>query len=276
MTAARTLDNDTGRLVPAALLLTAVLAVGVAAQRAEFDVASVKVHTSNDSLQFMVAQPGGRFVAANVPLRMLIRTAFQLQEDQIVGGPGWMATERFDIEARAAESAGAPTAQLLAMLRSLLEDRFGLIAHRERRELPVFALERAKAAGPLGAGLRPTECPALDVDLSRPQPCTSVKTGLGSLTLRGMPLNQLTPFLSPQVNRVLVDRTGLDGRYDIDLKWTPEQSLPGARAGEPRPGDADAVSILTALQEQLGLKLTATRDTVDVLVIDTVEQPTPN
>ena len=97
--------------------------VSVAARPAEFDVASVKLHTSDDQRVMMVAQPGGRFVAANVPLRLVIRTAFQLQDDQIVGGPTWLATDRFDIEARAANVPGAPTAEILTMLQSLLADR---------------------------------------------------------------------------------------------------------------------------------------------------------
>jgi len=80
----------------------------VAARPAEFDVASVKLHTSDDQRVMMVAQPGGRFVAANVPLRLVIRTAFQLQDDQIVGGPTWLATDRFDIEARAANGRARP------------------------------------------------------------------------------------------------------------------------------------------------------------------------
>ena len=259
------------------VVIVTALGVVAAAQRAEFEVAYVKLHTSDDQRVMMVAQPGDRFVAANIPLRLLIRTAFQLQEDQIVGGPNWLVTDRFDIEARAPVAPGPPNAQLLAMLRSLLADRFKLTTHRDKRELPVFALERARRDGSLGPGLRPTSCPEIAVDLSQPQPCANVQTGFGSLTLRGMPFNQFTPFLSPYVNRVVVDRTGLEDRYDIELKWTPEQPgrNPGV-AGEPPAADPNALSIFTALQEQLGLRLTATRDTVEVLVIDTLEHPTPN
>ena len=124
----------------------------VAARPAEFEVASVKLHTSADQRMMMVAQPGGRFVAMNIPLRMLIRTAYQLQDDQIVGGPKWLATDRFDIEARAADTGAAINPQLLVMLQSLLADRFKLTTHREKRELQVFALERARRDGPLGPG----------------------------------------------------------------------------------------------------------------------------
>jgi len=249
-----------------------------AAKAAEFEVASVKLHTSDDQRVMMVAQPGGRFVAANIPLRLLIRTPFQLQDDQIVGGPNWLATDRFDIEARMSASPGGPSnAQLPAMLQSLLVDRFKLTTHGEKRELPVFALERARRDGALGPGLHPTACPEVAIDLSRPRPCANVQTGFGSLTLRGMPFTQFTPFLSPYVNRVVVDRTGLDGRYDIDLSWMPEQPGRGsAAAGAPPASDPNAVSIFTAIQEQLGLRLNSTRDMVEVFVIDTLEHPTLN
>jgi len=240
-------------------------------------VASVKLHTSDDQRVMMVAQPGGRFVAMNIPLRMLIRTAYQLQDDQIVGGPKWLATDRFDIEARAADTGPAINPQLLVMLQSLLADRFKLTTHREMRELPVFGLERTRPDSALGPGLRPTGCPDLAVDLSRPQRCANIQAGFGSLSLKGMPFNQFTPYLSPYVNRVVIDRTGLDARYDIDLKWTPDpQGLPPGAGPEPPAGDPNALSIFTAIQEQLGLKLSAAREMVEVLVIDTLELPTPN
>ena len=259
------------------LVVLTALDIATAAQRAQFDVASVKVHASDDQRTYMVAQPGGRFVAANITLRFLIRSAFQLQGDQIVGGPKWLDTDRFDIDARAPQAPGPPSSQLLEMLQTLLADRFKLTTHREKRELPVFALERARNDASFGPGFRPTACPELTVDLAKPQPCTNAQTGVGSLTLRGMPLNQFTPFLSSFVNRVVVDRTGLDGRYDIELKWTPDQPAQGrGGAGQPAGSDPDAISIFTAVQEQLGLQLNPTREMVDVLVIDTLEHPTPN
>jgi uncharacterized protein (TIGR03435 family) len=140
----------------------------------------------------------------------------------------------------------------------------------------VFALERSRRDASFGPGLRSTACPDLAIDLSRPQPCVNIQTGVGSLTVRGMPIAQFTPYLSPYVNRVVVDRTGLDGRYDIELKWTPEGPTQGRGSIEPPAPDPNAVSIFTALQEQLGLRLNSTRENVDVLVIDTLERLTPN
>lgn len=243
------------------------------AQRPQFEVASVKLHTSSDPRVFMVAQPGGRFVAGNIPLRLLIRTAFQLQDDQIVGGPGWLRTDRFDIEARAADAPGPPSLQLLEMLKSLLADRFSFTSHTEKRELSVFALERTRAGGSLGPALRVTECPDAAADLSQPRPCANIQTGAGALSMRGAPVHQIVPYLSASLGRVVVDRTGLTERYDFELKWTPE---PPPQAGQPPAADPNAVSIFTAVQEQLGLRLSAAKDMVDVLVIDTLERPTPN
>ena len=260
-----------------AMLIAAGTGSSATAQSAAFEVASVKLHTSADARMYMVAQPGGRFVAANIPLRLLIRTAFQLQNDQIIGGPGWLETDRFDIEARGTDAVGLPGTQLLDMLKSLLADRFKLTTHSDKRELPVFALERGRRDGALGPGLRPTVCPDPTIDLRQPRPCSNIQTGAASLTIRGMPFDQFAPYLSPYVNRVVVNRAALEGRYDIDLKWTPESSSQGrSGAGQPSAADPDAVSIYTAVQEQLGLRLTATRDTVDVLVIDTLEHPAPN
>lgn len=260
-----------------AIVALLVASVPVLAQRPEFEVASVKPHTSDDRREFMVAQPGGRFIAGNLRLRLLIRTAFQLQNDQIVGGPPWLDTDRFDIEARASTDLAVGNPQMLELLKSLLADRFKLTTHKERRELPVFALERGRRDGTLGPSLRPTACPDLETDLRQVRPCVSVQSGFGTLTLRGAPFPQFPPYLASYVNRVIVDRTGLDGRYDIDLKWTPERpAQPAAGGAAPAGADRDAISIFTAVQEQLGLRLESTRDVVDVLVIDTLEHPGPD
>jgi uncharacterized protein (TIGR03435 family) len=255
----------------------AVTAQSEAPATPKFEVASVKLHTSDDRRVMMVAQPGGRFVAANVPLKLVIRTAYQLQDDQIVGGPAWLGTDRFDIEARAPGMTSAPSIELLAMLRSLLLERFKLTTHREMRELPIFELARVRADGALGEGLRPTACPELAIDLSQPKPCANISNGSGTLTLRGMPVEQFAAYLAPVVNRVIVDRTALGGRWDIDLRWSPEQPQSTDVAGAATPARLDdPPSIFTALQEQLGLKLEASRGMVEVLVVDTLEHPSPN
>ena len=237
----------------------------------QFDVISIKPHASNNQQVSMVAQPGGRFVAVNVPVRMLIRTAYQLQDDQIVGADGWIAAEGFDIDAK---GSAAPAAQVLPRLQSLLAERFQLVTHRETREAAVYRLERSFADGKLGQRLRPTRCPPLDQDPSDPMRCAATSTGLGRLTLRGMPMSQFLPFLAQQLHRVVVDGTGLTARYDIDLAWRPDPPPGGQAAAETL--DADSVSIFTAVQEQLGLKLRSTRAPIGVLIIDAIERPTSN
>lgn len=271
-------NNVKSAVIATALATVVALTQAPAAQQPEFEVASVKPHPADgDRRVSMLAQPGGRFVAVNIPLRLLIRTAYQLQNDQIVGGPSWLQTDRFDIEARAADAPGAPGPPLLEMLKSLLADRFSLTTHREQRELPVFALERVKSDGPLGPGLRVTVCPDAATDLARPTPCATIQNPAGALTMRGAPFNQIVPYLAPFVGRVVVDRTGLMDRYDLDLKWTPDAPAQGREtAGQPPVPAADAVSIFTAVQEQLGLRLSASKDLVDVLVIETLERPAPN
>ena len=180
-----------------ALAAVAVAVPLLTAQQAQFEVASVKLHTSADQRMMMVAQPGGRFVAMNIPLRMLIRTAYQLQDDQIVGGPRWLATDRFDIEARAEDTGAAIHPQLLAMLQSLLADRFKLTTHREKRELQVFALERARRR-PARPRFAADACPDLEEDLKRVSAARTSRPG-SVRCLKGMPFNQFTPYLSPYV-----------------------------------------------------------------------------
>ncbi len=237
-----------------------------------FEVASVKPHTSDDQAVVMAAQPGGRFTARNVPLRLLIRTAYRIQDDQLSGGPSWVNTDRFDISAKADEA--VPPVQIAAMLQTLIVERFSLMVHHETKELPIYALVLARGDGAFGAAFRPTECPSIETDFNQPnRPCATISTGVGRLNLRGAPLSQFLQFLAPAVNRVLVDRTGLTGRFDLDLEWTPAPSA--APVGQDAaPVDPNGTSIFTAVQEQLGLKLESTKAAVDVIVIDRVEHPT--
>jgi uncharacterized protein (TIGR03435 family) len=254
-----------------------------------FEVASVKPHRSDDQRVMMVAQPGGRFTATSIGLRLLIRTAYQLQDDQIAGGPNWLTSDRFDIVAKSAD--GAPQYQLLGMIQALLADRFKLAVHHETKELPIYALVVARSDGTLGSQLRRNDCdPSRDnppgpPDPTRQRPCGSISNGIGRLTIRAMPMAQILQFLSSSVNRVVLDRTGLAGNFDVDLQWTPDLTQGpsgGSPLGQSTVVNGQAVdpngppSIFTALQEQLGLKLESTKWPVDVLVIDHVQQPTPD
>jgi uncharacterized protein (TIGR03435 family) len=264
------------------------LALSLAAQAATtLEVASVKPHDPTNPRLMMVADASGRFTAMNISLAMLIRTAYGLQEDQVAGGPEWVRTERFDITAKAADGT-SPTA-MGPMLQALFADRFQLTTHRDTRELPAYALVKARADGQPGPRLVANPC-AWDFEkpLGPPKPgevrCGSISEGFGSMTLNAVPIAVFLQYLAPKLNRVVVDRTGLTGNFNIDLKWTPDNlppRPPGAPADQPiRVNGADidpnGPSLFTALQEQLGLKLEATRAPVDVLVIDRVERPSPD
>ncbi len=268
-----------------------------AGDRLKFEVASVRENTSGDGKMMFGIQPGGRFTTVNVPLWDLIRQAYGLQRSQLVGGPDWMETARFDIVAKAdgdiarGAGPGGPPGPLNFMMQDLLEDRFKLRAHRETRELPIYVLVLDRTDGKLGPGLRTStiDCGAMrgrggrgGAALGPPAPgerqC-GMRIAPGQLIGGAMPLSQLTLPLSQFAQRMVVDRTGLTGNFDIDLKWTPD-ALP---QGPPPPGapplpsiDSNGPSLFTAVQEQLGLKLESERAPVEVLVIDHVERPTPD
>jgi uncharacterized protein (TIGR03435 family) len=274
----------------------------VPADQPRFEVASVKVNTLNNGL-VSCCGPRGRFTAMGMSLGGLIRSAYQVQEFQIVNGPDWIDSTKFDIVAtepenvaRPAPGTPGPGPQQL-MLRALLEERFGLAVHKETRELPVYALVLARSDGRLGPDLRrsTTDCtgsaargraagPSANAGPWQSNPCgTSVGPGLiiagaRTMTQIATAFSMLTNTGS-SLNRLVVDRTGLEGTFDLMLRFTPE-NIPNFGPGGPPPGlpaiDPNGPSIFTAVQEQLGLKLDSQRGPVEVLVIDRVSQPSEN
>jgi len=241
-----------------------------------FEVASIRRNTSGGSRTLMDGA-GDRFSVSNAPLRMLILLAYELLDDQLVGGPGWINTDRFDI---VAVRGGAPFEQVPAMLRTLLADRFKLQAHMEAREMPMYALVTARSDGTLGAQMREAGCERSDTLASFPKvsdkvlPCNVRFVAPGRLRGGGLRMGDLAAVLTPIVGRIVLNRTGLTGRYDLELAWAPDDRRP--TANDVLPPDPNGGSLFTALQEQLGLKLTGGRGPVDVLVIDSVSPPTDN
>jgi uncharacterized protein (TIGR03435 family) len=262
--------------------MAAIAAQTPAPPRAAFDVVSVKPNASGERTMQLSLQPSGRLVAVNVPLQTLIQYAYQLQDYQMVGGPEWQRTDRFDIMATSSASMAAGAMVVMQpMIQSLLADRFRLIVHRESRDMPIFALVKAKSDGRLGPALTKStvDCDAIR-SAARPgvpqplnasgQPACGMRITRGHAWSGGFPVSNLLLWLSQTVQRTVVDRTGLTGNYDADVTFTPDLP-PGAQVDAP--AAADPPSLFTALQEQLGLRLDAQRGPVDVLVIDSAEKP---
>jgi uncharacterized protein (TIGR03435 family) len=243
-------------------------------------------------------QPGGRFTVS-MPLSALITMAYGIQRFQLLGGPGWINSDRFDITAKAEDVPMPPTPtgtpnRMQLMVRSLLKERFALVAHNETRELPVSYLVMAREDGRLGERLKPStvDCAALMAQRARgggpppelPKPGEAPQCGMmggmGRIAGGAATMSTLASMLAAQLNRPVYDRTNLTGRFDFQIEYTPDR-MPQIQPGASLPPgivlpSPDGPSLFTALQEQLGLKVESTRGPVEVVVIDSVEQPTPD
>ncbi len=276
-------------------------AAGVLAQtpdRPVFEAASIKPNMSGPtSMQW--AFQGRRFTARYVTLKALISTARgvverPLADYQISGGPRWLESDRFDVVATAPGIPDSPRgtfpAPVLAMLRGLLEERFRLQTHYETKELPLLALVLARRDGTLGPHMRrrTVDCVTAQAaarearNLFDPTPpdhrACGGRVGPGNLIATGATMTNIASGLArlvPGINRIVVDRTGLTGTFDVDLSWNVETTADNQGVSLPPP-DTNAPSLFTALQEQLGLRLESTRGPVDILVIDHAEPPTPD
>ena len=253
-----------------------------------FEVSSIKRNVAGGFITIDV-QPNGRFIVNNAPVSDMILMAYQLQPFQLAGAPDWVTHDAYDVLANGEPTsapitgAGPPVSPTQLRLRQLLADRFKLRSHMETREMPIYALTRARADGKLGNQLervsidcsvlaRPSGPPSLPKPGERP-PCRMFVTPV-SIGAGGVPLPQLASILGMQVGRQVVDRTGLEGLYAFTLDFAPNP-IAGAPPG-PAAAAANAPSLFTALEEQLGLKLQATRGPVDVIVIDSIERPSEN
>jgi uncharacterized protein (TIGR03435 family) len=264
-----------------------------ATDRPQFEVVSVKPNTSTgDGPRGISFSPSGRFAWNWMTVKQLMSSAYaELEFKQIVGGPSWTDTDRFDIVATSPDALkemnpdGAPRG-LFRRLRTLLEDRFQLKTHIENREIALFALEPASTPMRVGRALRRTDidCELVMREMAagrRPEvphgqtpPC-ALAVRPGQLNGHAISMGQLISAISGPAGRPVVDRTGLAGTFDVELKWAAELP-PGAQLnGAPAP-PSDGPSLFTALREQLGLKLEATRASVPVLVIDSAQRPSPD
>jgi uncharacterized protein (TIGR03435 family) len=227
-----------------------------------FEAATIKPTPAvNDGHNHINYPEGGSFSTGNVTLLALMQWAYDLPQKQILDGPHWMESTPFDIQAKTDAQTDAllrslpgdrSTALKRRMVQALLEDRFAMKLHREVRALPAYDLVVAKG----GSKLKPSQANGM-----------SIGSGRAHFNAQGLTTELIAEQLSEIAGRIVVDKTNLDGRYDLKLQWTPDDAV--ATEGSPP-------SLFTAIEEQLGLQLKASKEPVAVLVVDHIEAPSPN
>jgi uncharacterized protein (TIGR03435 family) len=253
-----------GALVLAAV--SSVLAQVAPAPEDRFEVVSIRRNLTGQG-ENSAPQPG-RYRVRNAPLASLIMGAYGFLPERVDGMPEWARMERYDIDATLP---GGMTEVQSQHVQTMLKERFRLSAHTEQRERPIYALVLARPDGTLGARLRrnPLDC-ADEAAVARARIARNGlfvcrgSVGRESLTMHAMTLRSVANGLTGAAGRQVIDRTGLEGRFDADLEWAVA------------PDATDRVSVFTAVQEQLGLRLVAGRAVLDVLIIDRVERPSEN
>jgi uncharacterized protein (TIGR03435 family) len=255
----------------------------------QFEVTSVKKNLSQGASSNISSSIPDRFVATNTPLRFLILNAYELLDHQLVGAPDWIWNTSYDVVGTYPGGRQPPAHEIHLMLQQLLADRFGLKVHHEQRELPAYELVVARKDGRLGQHIhksdmncatwiadgRPKTTAGLPSPVSpsgeRPV-CATIATRKW-LTGGARTMQDLATSLQSMLGRPVVDNTGLTGSYDIDLQWASMDLLADETATT---SSSEGASLFTALQEQLGLKLVSRKDKFDVLVVDQINQPSPN
>jgi len=263
-----------GKIFLAAVVLLGSIALAQApvssqGAAASFDVATIKP-TAPDAKagRYITMQGTNRFVVKYYTLKLLIAAAYNVSPKVISGGPEWADTDHFDILALTPGEVRPSQPEQMAMLRTLLTDRFKLSFHREEKEFSIYALEIAKGGPKLKESTAPASDPAQLLSTVYPQhihlPAKNATMGdFASLLQRAL------------LDRPVVDQTGLTGRYDFDLDWAPDETQFGGEVPV-APADAQALPFFTAIQQQIGLRLEATRGNVQAFVIDQAEPPSAN
>jgi len=263
---------------------------GPAPAHMAFDVASVKPNRSDERGSMISGPAPDRFRAINAPLDRIIDWAFGLRDEQLLGTPSWARTERFDITGKYPDGPTPNFQQVMQMVQALLVERFQLKTHEETRVGATYELVLVRRDR-LGPRLKPVtiDCDAY-LAQKRAAGETVRATGVGDPPLcsplvvsdrfikgGGRSMENLASMIARQVARPVIDRTGLTGIYEMNLEWSPDlpTAFPSADATR-TPSPTDGVSLLTALQEQLGLKLEPSRGPIQVVVIDSLEHPSPD
>ena len=281
------LPMRSGLLLAAGWLVLGVLGLaqdGAAGTKTpSYEVVSVKPNKLGSN-NVRISSSSGRYMATNVSVKMLLQSAYDLKmQDQISGSLGPLADARFDIEAKMDEETVEAQKKLAAkdaadqrqrMMQTLLADRFQLKLHHETKELPMYALVVAKGGSKLKQA-DPNDTYANGI--KGPDGISHggmMMTGRGTLTAQAVEMESLARQIGQMLGRIVQDKTGLTGKFDMQLKWTPDDMRSAASADN---GAADTgPTIYTALQEQMGLKLESTKGSVDTIVIDHVEIPSEN
>jgi uncharacterized protein (TIGR03435 family) len=236
----------------------------------EFEVATIKPTTLDWPAggRFMRMQTAHQFVARNYTLRVILAAAFNLTPRAVSGGPSWVDSDRYDIVAKAPGEVRPTTYEQMAMLRKLLTDRFKLTFHREKKEFAVYALTIARNGSKLMASMP-------DPSPEGAPPLVFILSPSGArLAARDASMGEFTWVMQRSaLDRPVVDQTGLLGRYDFDLEWSPDETQ---FDGNVPPKNPDEPDLFAALQQQLGLRLEATKGPIDALVIDQVQRPLEN
>jgi bla regulator protein blaR1 len=255
-----------------------IILAGVAsAQSSRFEVAAIKPSSPDVHGSSIMTDKVGGLNAENIPLRAMITMAYGIRDFQLSGGPGWVGTDHYDIIAKPerVESAAPPPAddpipddqgkarddQWKSRVRTLLEERFGLVVHKETKEEQIYVLTVAKGGPKLTA-------------VTKVGDRQGISGGRGRTQGFAAPTSMLAMNLSNNVGRPVIDKTGLTEKYDWVLEWTPDMPATGTDA--PQPVDSPGPTIFTALQEQLGLKLESSKGPVETYVIDKVDRPSEN
>lgn len=271
-----------------ALLCATAPAIGAQPAPLSFEVASIKASAPDSRRVFLQFLPGGGMRVTNMTLKQVLAFGYDVRDFQISGGPAWINSDRYDIQARPEHAADAPATppdprqmsdeqretlaqQMRERVRTLLADRFELAVHHDTKEAPVYALMVAKGGPKLKENTEPREG----------RQGMGMRPG-GQVTATAAPVSMLANLLSNLMGRPVIDKTGLSATYDFELRWTPDSGQTLAPAGAPPPGaeappaDPNGPTIFTALQEQLGLRLESQKGPVDMIVIDHVEKPSEN
>jgi uncharacterized protein (TIGR03435 family) len=273
------------------LILATALSFAVATSQPRRSFERISINTSAPGSRSFSLSGLPNLTVKNASLRDLIRVAYQVRDFQISGGPDWIDSAHYDIDANAKDKPNPKEwlTSMTSLLQSLLEDRFKLKLHRETRELPVYVLTVAKG-GPKFQQSKEKSCTTFNWIRNSPPPGQIASIHCGAAELTNAQLNRtldavgismtgatpdapgLTWFLSRELDRIVIDKTGLTGLFDFYLEWNRAATLNKAATS----ADPDNPSLFTALPDQLGLKLTPEKGPVEILVIDHAEKPSEN